>query len=196
MASEAGIGYNQDVITSDLVGLRARSESDVPILHEELYSDVVTRTRGDTRPWRPIDLSSGASPYAVVVPDDKEAVFSVVELSTGELAGEAIVWSIDLYNRSAHLGLTLRPRFRGRGLGTDTVRALCRYAFDALGMHRLQIETLSDNHGMINAAKRAGFAMEGTMREDAWVLGEFLDDVVFGLLERDYRQLVPQKPAE
>ena len=175
------------MITSGLVGLRARQEADVAILHGELYDDVVTATRGDTRAWRPVDLSSG-SPYAVERPTDKEASFSVVELATGDLAGAAIVWEIDAHNRSAHLGLTLRPAFRGRGLGSETLRALCVYGFDFLGLHRLQIETITDNHAMIAAAEKAGFTREGILRDDAWVLGEFVSDVIYGLLDSEYRQ--------
>ena len=36
------------------VGLRAREEADVAVLHAELYEDVATRARADSRPWRPI----------------------------------------------------------------------------------------------------------------------------------------------
>ena len=175
------------MITSGLVGLRARQEADVAILHAELYDDVVTATRGDTRAWRPVDLS-GASPYAVEAATDKEVSFSVVELASGDLAGAAVVWAIDTHNRSAHLGLTLRLAFRGRGLGLETVRALCVYGFDFLGLHRLQIETITDNHAMIAAAEKAGFTREGLLREDGWVLGEFVSDVIYGLLDHEYRQ--------
>jgi GNAT superfamily N-acetyltransferase len=111
------------------VGLRARDEADVAVLHAELYEDIATRVRADSRPWRPIPAGSAASPYAVSEPRDEVAVFSVVELASGELAGEALLWAIDLHNRTAHLGLSLRPAFRGRGLGADVVAALCEYGF-------------------------------------------------------------------
>jgi hypothetical protein len=94
------------------VGLRARDEADVAVLHAELYEDIATRVRADSRPWRPIPANSAASPYAVSEPRDDHAVFSVVELAGGELAGEALLWAIDLHNRTAHVGLSLRPAFR------------------------------------------------------------------------------------
>jgi RimJ/RimL family protein N-acetyltransferase len=98
------------------VELRARDEADVVVLHTELYADIATRVRADSRPWLPIPAGSAASPYAVGEPRDDVAVFSVVELAGGELAGEALLWAIDLHNRMAHLGVSLRPAFRGRGL--------------------------------------------------------------------------------
>ena len=110
----------------------------------------------------------------------------MAELATGELAGEALLWAVDLHNRSAHLGLSLRPAARGRGLGEDTVRVLTRYGFAIRGLHRLQLETLTDNHAMIAAAERAGFTREGVIRGSSWVNGRWADDVIFGLLDTEY----------
>jgi RimJ/RimL family protein N-acetyltransferase len=166
-------------------GLRARDETDVAVLHAELYEDIATRTQADSRPWRPIPAGP-ASPYAVGEPRDDLACFSVVELASGELAGEALLWAIDLHNRTAHLGLSLRPACRGRGLGADVVVALCEYGFAVRGLHRLQVDTLASNTAMIRAASRAGFVHEGTLRRAAWVNGEFADEVILGMLATDW----------
>lgn len=174
------------MLRGERVGLRARTEADVPILHTELYEDVATWMRTDTGPWRPI--APAASPYAVAEPTDDAAAFSVVDLagSDPELAGEAVLWNIDAHNRTAHLGIALRPAFRGRGLGGDAVRVLCHYGFVVRGLHRLQANTLADNAAMIRAATSAGFVLEGTLRASAWVGGGFADGVVLGLLAADW----------
>src|SRR6185312_8942696 len=175
------------------VGLRARDEADIAVLHAELYEDIATYVIADSRPWRPIPAASSASPYAIGEPRDDVALFSVVELAggerAGELAGAALLWAIDQHNRSAHLGLSLRPSFRGRGLGTDVVLALCEYGFAVRGLHRLQVDTLASNAAMISAAVRAGFAQEGTLRGADWVNGEFVDEVILGLLASDWARL-------
>ena len=176
------------------VGLRARDEADVAVLHAELYEDIATRVQADSRPWRPIPAT--ASPYAVTAPRDDHAVFSIVELASGELTGEALLWAIDLHNRSAHLGVSLRPAFRGRGLGADVVLALCRYGFAIRGLHRLQVDTLAGNAAMIRAAERAGFVPEGKLRGAAWVNGEFADEVLLGLLATDWECGGNRPPGE
>lgn len=174
------------MIHGEKIGLRARHESDVPVLQSELYDDVATRSRADSRPWRPIPPGSGQSPYAVAEPSDEAACFSVVELESQELAGEALLWGIDTHNRTAHIGISLRPAFRGRGLGVDVVQALCAYGFTVRGLQRLQIETLTDNTPMIAAATRAGFTREGTLRHSAWVYGAYADEAILGLLANDW----------
>lgn len=180
------------MLSGELTGLRARTAEDVPILHAELYEDVAGRVRSDTRPWVPVP-SGSASPFWVpgldadpsTGPGDA-AIFSVVELATGELAGDALLWAVDLHNRSAHVGIELRPAFRGRGLGADVVRVLCRYAFQVRGLHRVQLETLADNHAMIAVAEKLGFTREGATRDSGWVNGRFCDDVIFGLLAEEF----------
>jgi RimJ/RimL family protein N-acetyltransferase len=168
------------------VTLRARLDADVPVLHAELHDDVETRSRADSRPWGPVTPGSAAAPYAVREPSPDVACFSVVEKASDELAGEALLWSIDLHNRMAHIGLSLRPGFRGRGLSGDVIDVLCEYAFSVRGLHRLQIETLSDNVAMIAAATGAGFVLEGQIRKAAWVLGSFADEVILGLLADEW----------
>lgn len=69
------------MLHGEKVGLRARHDSDITFLHEELSDDVPVRLRADPRPWRPIPPGSVDSPYQVKEPGDDVTFFSVVELS-------------------------------------------------------------------------------------------------------------------
>ncbi|MGC0334310.1 RimJ/RimL family protein N-acetyltransferase [Streptomyces sp. SAI-170] len=169
------------------VGLRARHEDDIPVLQAELHDDVVNASRATGRPWRPLTPGSKESPF---VEDDIEqgrVAFSVVELDGGTLVGTATVWDIDNHNRAAHIGLGLLPSARGKGYGTDVVAVLCHYGFIVRGLQRLQVETLADNAAMLRSAERNGFVREGVLRSSAWVMGEFLDEVLLGLLVQDWK---------
>ncbi|MEV1077364.1 GNAT family protein [Streptomyces sp. NPDC050211] len=169
------------------VGLRARHEDDIPILRTELYDDVVNSARAEGGPWRPI--TPGSKDPRLVVDDKAEGVvqFSVVELEGDTLIGTATLWGIDTHNRCAHIGLGLLPSARGKGYGTDVVAVLCHYGFVVRSLHRLQIETLSDNVAMLRSAERNGFVREGVLRSSAWVMGEFLDEVLLGLLVQEWK---------
>ncbi|MFF8769379.1 GNAT family N-acetyltransferase [Kitasatospora sp. NPDC015120] len=182
------------MLQSSRIILRARHDDDVPVLHTELHDDVPTRSRADTRPWRPIPPGSPQSPFVVGAGDDEAACFSAVNRASGDLAGEALLWGIDTHQRRAHLGLALRPGFRGRGLSGDIVRLLCHYGFVVRGLHRLQVDTLAGNLPMIKAATGAGFVPEGTLRRAAWVYGAFEDEVVLGLLASEWSG--EPRPAE
>ncbi|GGV58945.1 GNAT family N-acetyltransferase [Streptomyces griseoloalbus] len=175
------------MLKGNTVGLRARHEDDIPVLRAELYDDVVNASRAESRPWRPVTPDS-KDPRLVADDNEQGRVpFSVVELDGGTLVGSANLWGIDTHNRSAHIGLGLLPSSRGKGYGTDVVAVLCHYGFVVRGLHRLQIETLSDNAAMLRSAERNGFVREGVLRSSAWVMGEFLDEVLLGLLAQDWK---------
>jgi RimJ/RimL family protein N-acetyltransferase len=164
------------------VGLRARIESDVAALQQELYNDVPAFSRGAQRAWQPISPGRPGAPYSVIDADPQHVLFSIVTLDGDELAGECGLWGIDLHNRSAELGIALLPAARGGGLAIDVVETLCAYAFQTRGLHRIQIETLIDNTAMRATAVRAGFAEEGVRRQAVWANGAFIDSVVYGRL--------------
>ncbi|MGA4840065.1 GNAT family N-acetyltransferase [Streptomyces sp. G45] len=183
------------MLRGNKIGLRARYEDDIPVLRAELYDDVAESARAEGVPWRPIPPGT-KDPRLVVDETNQGSVqFSVVELEGGALVGTAVLWGIDTHNRCAHIGLGLFPSARGKGYGTDVVGALCHYGFVVRGLHRIQIETLADNYGMLRAAERNGFAREGVLRASSWVMGEFLDEVVLGLLAQDWNQRPTSQPA-
>ncbi|MFD4997842.1 GNAT family N-acetyltransferase [Streptomyces buecherae] len=169
------------------VGLRARHAEDIPVLHGELHDDVANASRAGGRAWRPITPGSPTSPFAEDDPEPGRVPFSVVEVAGGTLVGVATLWGTDTHHRSAHLGVGLLPSARGKGYGTDVVAVLCHYGFVVRGLHRLQIDTLADNTAMLRSAERNGFVREAVLRSSSWVLGEFLDEVLLGLLAEDWQ---------
>ncbi|MEV5297003.1 GNAT family N-acetyltransferase [Amycolatopsis methanolica] len=175
------------MLKGEKVGLRARYDEDIPILRTELYDDVVNGSRAESRPWRPISPSSKDRRLHVDDSVEEHVPFSVVELAGDTLVGTATLWGIDTHNRSAHIGLGLLPSARGKGYGSDVVAVLCHYGFVVRGLQRLQIETLADNFAMLRAAERNGFVREGVLRKSAWVMGEFLDEVLLGLLAHEWK---------
>ncbi|MCF3180557.1 GNAT family N-acetyltransferase [Streptomyces polychromogenes] len=168
------------------VGLRARFDEDIPVLRTELYDDVVNSSRSEAGPWKPMTPGTRDPRLVVDEKQERSVSFSVVELEGGTLIGSAMLWGIDTHNRNAHIGLGLFPAARGKGYGTDVVAVLCHYGFTVRGLRRLQIETLADNAAMLRSAERNGFVREGVLRSSAWVMGEFLDEVLLGLLVQDW----------
>lgn len=169
------------------VGLRARREDDLPVLRAELYDDVVTSSRSSGVPWRPTVAGSGDSRLVLDDGDPTRVPFAVAELDGGALIGAAALWGIDTHNRCAHVGLQLLPSARGKGFGTDAVATLCHYGFVVRGLRRLQVDTLRDNTAMVRSAERNGFVREGVLRSSAWVMGEFVDEVMLGLLAEEWK---------
>lgn len=74
----------------------------------------------------------------------------------------------------------------GQGFGTEAVRAVCGFAFNTLRLHRLTVRVLSFNERAIHAYEKVGFRREGLERESAHIGDAWHDDVLMGLLAREF----------
>lgn len=84
--------------------------------------------------------------------------------------------------RSATLGSLVAPDHHGEGYGTEAGRLAVEYAFTELLCHRLEARALAPNAAARRVLERIGFAEEGRKREAAVAEGEYVDEVVYGLL--------------
>ena len=107
------------------------------------------------------------------------------------LIGTANLVGIDWKNRNAFHGMFLGERqMRGRGLGVDTIMAVMRYAFDELGLARLDTDIIEYNEPSLAVyTGKCGWEVEGR-KEDAYFRGGRLwGKFVLGITAARYRAL-------
>lgn len=96
----------------------------------------------------------------------------IVERSTGEYAGEAVINEWDAATGSANFRIGLRgPTYFGRGLGSEATVLLADYALSTLGLSRLTLTVLTRNPRAIRTYEKAGFVETSRCDEDGetWV---------------------------
>lgn len=76
----------------------------------------------------------------------------------------------------------------GKGLGTEVTRLILAFAFQVLGLHRVELKVLEYNKRAIACYEKCGFIKEGTMREGALIEDCWESDIIMGILEQEYRQ--------
>ena len=108
----------------------------------------------------------------------------------GRCIGTARLHSLDSDNRRARYAIGIfDPEMWGRGYGTLATRGVLRFAFGVLMLHRVDLRVLSDNTRAIACYARCGFRQEGTEREGALIDGNWHDDVMMSILDREYWRL-------
>jgi RimJ/RimL family protein N-acetyltransferase len=106
----------------------------------------------------------------------------------GRLAGAIRLHSLNPVYARAMLAIgILDPACLGQGYGTQAMRLLAAHAFGAMGLHRLSVRVLDFNTRAIAAYLKVGFVEEGRERESALIDGVWHDDLMLGLLARDFR---------
>ncbi len=109
----------------------------------------------------------------------------VIEVD-GELVGQASVNDVVRGAfQSAHLGYWLSEDRTGRGIGTATVAAAVFIAFDEMGLHRLQADTLLDNVASQKVLARNGFVRIGLAPRYLNIAGRWQDHVLHQVLAEE-----------
>ncbi len=108
------------------------------------------------------------------------------------LIGTANLVDIDWKNRNAFHGMMLGDKdIRGQGYGSDTVMALMRYAFEDLGLERLDGSMIEYNSASLKLyVGKCGWKEEGRQRNWYFRRNRHWDRIMVGVTRKDYAELV------
>ncbi|HUR14746.1 MAG TPA: GNAT family protein [Mycobacteriales bacterium] len=166
------------------VVLRARTEDDLDTLFR-LAADLSTWEERNPGPPSPLTREAYAARLARPAEEQADAAAFVVDVD-GVAVGTATLFGFDGYARHAEAGINLAPEVRGRGVGTEVIRQLVAFGFERRNLRRIHLQAIASNAAALRAYEKAGFVVEGRLREHAWVRGGYEDIVLMGILRSDH----------
>ncbi len=176
------------VLETARLRLRPFEPSDLEDLYA-LESDVEVMRYGSHVPWT--QRAQAEAKLARILGPDRPATacdWVIVERDADRMIGDCVLFSIDREHARCELGYSLLPAHQGRGLAREAVRGALRWAFDSLGMMRIEADADPRNLRSCRLLEHLGFRREGLLRQRWRVGGEVQDTALYGLL-RD--ELVP-----
>jgi RimJ/RimL family protein N-acetyltransferase len=112
-----------------------------------------------------------------------DCVFFAVETnSEATHVGNVWLWDIDARHRKAEVRVVLAAEGRGRGLGSEALTLLGDFARDRLNLRRLFAYVLATNPRARRAFEKAGYELEGVLRQDRWVGDRYADVFLLGII--------------
>ena len=139
--------------------------------------------------WRPADL---ADAHAFINRQSPAATPSgwfqrAIRLrDDGRLIGDLGVNLPEDAMDSVEFGISLAPVGQGRGYADEAARALFDHVFGRLGRHRVHASVDPRNLACLALLRSLGMRQEAHHRESLWLHGEWVDDVVFAMLAREW----------
>ncbi len=168
-----------------LIRLRAREESDL----ENFYRWI--------NDWETVKYLGGRYPRSRKFEQQwltsGDPAYSQSSLIAETLEGQKPIGWVGLHDatpedRCAGLGIAIgEHEYLDGGYGSDIMRTVCRYGFEVLNLHRIELTVFDWNTRAIRCYEKVGFQHEGVLRDGMFKAGRWNQLVYMGLLRGELR---------
>jgi RimJ/RimL family protein N-acetyltransferase len=119
-------------------------------------------------------------------------------LFEGRHVGNVVLDRLDSHLANARLSIYIgESEARGRGVGSAALRLGLIEAFHGLALHKVWLIAHISNIGAVRAYLKAGFVMEGILRDEFRLRGQLIPAFYMGILREEFERLeTPRSTAE
>ena len=100
--------------------------------------------------------------------------WAVCSKADGSFLGAGGLNALSTEHKKAEIGFWLLPESWGKGLMTETMPLICNYAFNEIGLHRIEGFVETKNTNCKKAMAKLKFNLEGTMQDCEVKNGAFI----------------------
>lgn len=179
-------------IKGKLVTLRAIEREDLELMREMLNDDEMEKL---VVGWAfPVSKYQQNQWYESNINNNTNLRF-IIETAEEGAVGLITLTEIDWKNRKAYHGIKLASeKNKNRGIGTDAVMAIMRYAFEELQLNRLDTAILEYNEVSRKLyCGKCGWKEEGKYRKYIFKNGQYHDLIIMGILYDEYKEVIESR---
>jgi RimJ/RimL family protein N-acetyltransferase len=111
---------------------------------------------------------------------------AAVQLHDGTYVGDIVLFYGSVEHKTVEVGFSFDPRHQGKGYASEAARALVDWAFSR-GFHRVIGRLEARNIASARVLEKLGMRLEAHLVENEWVKGEWQSELVYAILEREWR---------
>jgi len=161
-------------------------------IHADQLSELTDSCRPYLKEWLPwVDGSKSVEDTKAFIEMTKKQFssnngFQAGIWYKGSIAGVIGFYGMNWSNKSVSIGYWLGATYQGNGVMTKACKAFVDYAFRELKLNRVEVRCAEGNTRSRAIPERLGFVKEGIIREAEWLYDHYVDDVVYGILSREW----------
>lgn len=169
--------------------LRPWRDTDADSLMRYANNSAIARNLRDVFP-HPYTLDDARQYLRLCREADNSRELCYAVETAGEAVGSVGVFlKTDVNRKCAELGYWLGEPFWGKGVGTEAVRRICSEAFRKFDIERIYAEPFARNTGSRRVLEKAGFTLEGVMRNSVYKNGVVEDACLYALLKDEIQYI-------
>lgn len=115
--------------------------------------------------------------------------WAVIEKKSGRCIGQIAYFLVDSKNHFAEIEYCIGSEFQRKGYATEAAKAVIKYGFDKINLHKVQICTRTLNKASQRVIEKCGFTYEGTLRDYFYVNGEYIGRLFYSMLRNEYERM-------
>jgi len=171
------------VIIGEKTRLRAVERSDIPAF-VRWFND--PEVRQYLSMYLPLSQAQEERWFERQLEDESGHVFAI-ETAEGIHIGNVGLHGIDWKNRKAFCGIVIGEKaYWNQGYGADALRALLRFGFEELNLHRVFLHVYDFNGRAIRCYEKVGFRYEGRLRQSQFTEGRYVDELIMAMLREEW----------
>ena len=106
----------------------------------------------------------------------------------GRHLGNISIWQTSRTGRIGEIGYWIRTDLVGRGYATEATRAVMEAGFETMGLHKITLRIAVGNKGSERVAEKLGFTIEGVLREELLIRGNWVDHTLYTMLDGEFQR--------
>jgi RimJ/RimL family protein N-acetyltransferase len=187
--------FEEPTLHTERLVLRPFVVADAPAVHALVAArEVADTTLNIPHPYPDGAAAEWIATHAAASAAGAAATYAVTESvrdqaglpAAGPLVG-AVSLVVDRRHDNAELGYWIGVPFWGKGYCTEAARAVVRYGFEVLGLHRVHAMHFARNPASGRVMQKLGMRLEGCRREHVRKWDGFEDVALYGILVSDWR---------
>jgi RimJ/RimL family protein N-acetyltransferase len=172
-------------LQTERLTLRTYALSDIPALVPLIGArEVAATTLRIPHPYTESDARDFIARTQEGLLNGSELRLGIVVRESDTLCG-GVGLRIEDDHRRAELGYWIGVPYWGNGYATEAARAVVKYGFGTLGLHRIFASRFANNPASARVLKKIGMRHEGNLRAHVLKWGEFLDLEMYGMVASD-----------
>ncbi len=175
-------------LDGDRIKLRRLKLSDAKDIYENIKDEEVIRwLLRIPHPYRLEDAIKFIRGTHYRIRKGKGYAFGILLKETDRVIGVVDIFNVDWESRNADIGYWLGKKYWNKGLMSEAIRLILRFAFEELKLHKISATIFEDNVASRRVLEKVGFKLEGKRREARLKFGKWHNELLYGILESEYR---------
>ncbi|CAK1224927.1 GNAT family protein [Fructobacillus cardui] len=154
--------------------------------------DLLVASQNEIAPWLPWVKSMKSPKDEQIFLENamqhfiEKTSLNVVILYHDEIVGMISFNRFSWFNKNTEIGYWLGTDFSGKGIIQKAIQGMCNIGFEEYDLHKITIHAAVENTRSNKTAERAGFTLDGTLRQQERLADGYHDENVWSLTKSEW----------